>query len=610
MSTAITLSRGCPGREALLDFLLGKLPDARLERIAEHLQGCAACEAELNTLHVIADGDSVGRQVRACLGTSLAADAAALAAVEAQVAALAARTVPERPPAPAHGLPAKTQVGPYRLVEQLGGGGMGIVYRAVQRPIGRMVALKTLRAGIHADPRYIARFRTEGRAVARLHHPNVVQIYAFDEDRGQPYYTMELVEGPTLADRIRRGLAEADAAALVGTVARAVGYAHRNGVLHRDLKPSNILLDPDGIPKVTDFGLAKLLDADAVAHTHADAIVGTPPYMAPEQAAGQPAVVGPHTDVYALGAILYECLTGEPPFRGKTRLHTLELVQRAEVVPPSRRRGPVAADLERICLKCLEKQAADRYPSADALADDLDSFLARRRPVGLPTRRQRAARAVRRVGRAVRSGCRCWPGSAAWPCSPRGFPSPCRARPRLRSRRRSGRAVSAPAAGRRSAAVAPGRTVSRPGGQRTGGGAAADPGRRQLPSVPRRRCSSWPATWPQRLSSPAQVRPPGRRRRRSGCRRRHHAVGEPNRYLFTRAGFSERGRAAGRPVHPAASRCAGGRAPVEAAIAPVGPPVPPAGGGSRPGDVEITVTAETLAARIDGAESRQRWATG
>jgi hypothetical protein len=251
---------------------------------------------------------------------------------------------------------------------------MGIVYRARHVRLKRLVALKKILAGAWADEEDRARFRVEAEAVARLQHPNIVQIFEVGEHRGQPFCALEYVGGGTLADRLAGTLQPArPAASLVRTLALAMDAAHRRGIVHRDLKPANILLAEDGSPKVADFGLAKRLDQET-AQTLTGAVLGTPAYMAPEQAAGQKEV-GPAADVYALGAILYEMLTGRPPFRGVTVLDTLEQVRTREPVPPRRLQAQVPRDLETICLKCLEKQPRRRYASAAELADRLQLFL-------------------------------------------------------------------------------------------------------------------------------------------------------------------------------------------------------------------------------------------
>jgi tetratricopeptide (TPR) repeat protein len=255
---------------------------------------------------------------------------------------------------------------------------MGVVFRASQRGLNRLVAIKMIRGGDQARPDHFARFRTEAEAVARLSHPNIVQIYEIDESGGLPYLSLELLEGGTLSERLAGNPQPGrDAARLLGVLASAVQFAHDAGIVHRDLKPSNVLFTVDGIPRITDFGLAKRLESDS-RQTETGAIMGTPCYMAPEQARGQTRDVGPPADTYALGAILYEMLTGRPPFKGETPIETVRQVVEDDVVPPSRLVPKVARDLETICLHCLHKEPGRRYASAGALAADLDRFLAGR----------------------------------------------------------------------------------------------------------------------------------------------------------------------------------------------------------------------------------------
>ncbi|VTR97887.1 serine threonine protein kinase : Serine/threonine protein kinase OS=Singulisphaera acidiphila (strain ATCC BAA-1392 / DSM 18658 / VKM B-2454 / MOB10) GN=Sinac_0905 PE=3 SV=1: Pkinase [Gemmata massiliana] len=262
----------------------------------------------------------------------------------------------------------------YEVLEELGRGGMGVVFKARQPHADRVVALKVIRGTGTVDSHLHGRLITEARALARLSHPNIVQVFEVGEE-GTPFFSMEYVEGGTLAERIRRdGSLEPGAAAdLVRVLAGAVGAAHDAGILHRDLKPANVLLKADGTPKVADFGLAKWLSGGS-GPTTGGAILGTPSYMAPEQAAGRVSDVGPWTDVYALGAILYETLTGVPPFRADTALATATLVTGTEPVAPRKRRPALPAQLEAICLKCLEKRPGGRYSTARALADDLDRW--------------------------------------------------------------------------------------------------------------------------------------------------------------------------------------------------------------------------------------------
>jgi tetratricopeptide (TPR) repeat protein/tRNA A-37 threonylcarbamoyl transferase component Bud32 len=290
-------------------------------------------------------------------------------------------------PAAARRMPA---VAGYELLGELGRGGMGVVYKARQVRLNRVVALKMILAGDHAGSDASVRFLAEAESVARLHHPHIVQIFAFGDCDGRPYFEMEYVAGGTLSERLDGTPRPArESARLVETLARAIDEAHRLGIVHRDLKPANILLTADGIPKIADFGLAKWLDGQT-GLTRTQLIVGSPSYMAPEQAGPGTVPVGPAADVYSLGAILYELLTGRPPFQAATVLETLEQVRSDRPVAPTRLRPRLPRDLVTICLKCLEKDPARRYASAAELADDLRRFEAgetiRARPVGASER--------------------------------------------------------------------------------------------------------------------------------------------------------------------------------------------------------------------------------
>ncbi len=268
------------------------------------------------------------------------------------------------------------EIADYDILAELGHGGMGVIYQARQHQLNRLVALKMIRAGIQARPEELDRFRLEAEAVARLHHANIVQIYDIGEVGGLPFVALELLEGGSLADRLAGTPHPGrQAAELMVTLARAIHAAHLAGIVHRDLKPSNVLFDRDGIPKIVDFGLAKRLEVKE-GLTQTGQVMGTPSYMAPEQARGQMREVGPAADVYALGAILYEMLTGRPPFKGTTAEETVWQVVHEEPVPPSRLLSRVPRDLETICLKCLAKEPPRRYTSAEALADDLCRYLA------------------------------------------------------------------------------------------------------------------------------------------------------------------------------------------------------------------------------------------
>jgi WD40 repeat protein len=277
----------------------------------------------------------------------------------------------------------------------IGRGGTGVVYKARHLNLNRPVALKMLGTGAHAGPQELARFRHEAETVAGLRHAHIVQVYDVGDLDGCPYFTMEFVEGGSLADHLARTPQPArSAASMLATVATALEAAHRSGLVHRDLKPSNILLTADGVPKVTDFGLAlRFGDPSDLALVGAQA--GTPSYMAPEQALARAASIGPAVDVYALGAVLFEMLTGRPPFAGATAIDTLSQAMFHEPVPPSRLVPGVPRDLETICLKCLQKTAEKRYATAADLAADLGRFIAhepiRARPVGIPERTWRWA---------------------------------------------------------------------------------------------------------------------------------------------------------------------------------------------------------------------------
>jgi serine/threonine protein kinase len=258
---------------------------------------------------------------------------------------------------------------------------MGVVYKALYPQLGRVVALKVILDRAPAGPDQLARFHREAKAVARLQHPNIVQIYDIGEHEGQPYIALEYVGGGSLAEKLRTQPPTPRAAAeLVAKLARAVHHAHEHGVLHRDLKPSNILLTPEGQPKIADFGLAKLQEAPNVDlnATASGVIIGTPRYMAPEQAAGKVKELGPGVDIYCVGAILYELLTGQPPFRGASVFEVVAQLVADQVVPPHTLNPAVGRDLSAICLKCLEKEPQQRYSSAQGLAEDLENWLAGR----------------------------------------------------------------------------------------------------------------------------------------------------------------------------------------------------------------------------------------
>ncbi|MES2789600.1 MAG: protein kinase [Planctomycetota bacterium] len=306
------------------------------------------------------------------------------------------------------------QFGDYELESEIARGGMGVVYRARQRSLNRTVAIKMILAGQLASPESVQRFRLEAEAAARLHHPGIVPIYEIGEFETQHFFSMKLIEGVSLAEcladfRVPTSGTQADRreqevciAELMGSVARALEFAHQRGVLHRDLKPSNILIDEEGMPHLTDFGLAKLTGREASGITLSTAVLGTPGYLAPEQAAGKTELVTTAADVYGLGATLYELLTGHPPFVGSTSLETMWMAIERNPKPPRQINSSVHRDLETIALRCLEKVPEKRYPSAAAVAEELERFV-RREPI--------QARPVSRVEHAWR-WCQRNPGSA------------------------------------------------------------------------------------------------------------------------------------------------------------------------------------------------------
>jgi serine/threonine protein kinase len=300
-----------------------------------------------------------------------------------------------RKPGKRVGMPKK--IGQYQIVTELGRGGMGVVYLARQPSLNRHVALKVLNINLAADPDDAARFKSEAKLAASLQHPNIVQIYEVGEQDGYAFMALEYIEGGTLHDFLSsHELGPRQAAALVEALAGAMQHAHGIGVIHRDLKPANILLSRAaergsklgeekpassdtrppalGIAKITDFGLAKQMN-QSIHLTATGIALGTPSYMAPEQAKDDRKNIGPISDVYSLGAILYECLTGKPPFSGKTPLITMQQVVKSRPSPPTEIRAGVPERLEQICLKCLEKNPKNRYPDAEALADALRRFL-------------------------------------------------------------------------------------------------------------------------------------------------------------------------------------------------------------------------------------------
>jgi WD40 repeat protein/tRNA A-37 threonylcarbamoyl transferase component Bud32 len=288
---------------------------------------------------------------------------------------------------------APKRLGSYELLERIAQGGMGVVYKARHAGLDRVVALKMIRSGVLATPRDVERFQREARSAAKLRHPNIVTIHDIGEQEGQHYYTMDYVPGENLCERARtKPFSPRQAAEITAGVAAAIDYAHQSGVLHRDIKPANVILTPEQQPRVLDFGLALIL-ADDSTLTQTGTPVGSPPYMPPEQAAGQTGRIDARSDVYGLGALLYDLLTGHPPFRAASTMETLRLVIENEVVPPRRLNPALPSDLETICLKCLEKDPNRRYQTAQELGEELGRFI-RDEPI--------LAHPISRVGQAWR----------------------------------------------------------------------------------------------------------------------------------------------------------------------------------------------------------------
>src|SRR4029077_20073610 len=265
--------------------------------------------------------------------------------------------------------------GDYELLEEIGRGGQGVVYRARQKSLNRTVALKVIGLGQWATQAHLKRFRREAEAAANLDHPCIVPIYEVGEREGSCYFSMKFIDGGQLDEVAQRTpISIRNAAELIAKLARTVHYAHEHGILHRDIKPGNILLDAKGEPHLTDFGLARLLETKSTV-THTMDVLGTPSYMAPEQASGHNEQLASATDVYGLGAVFYELLTGHPPFAGGTTYETVKLLLDTEVRPPRLLNPKIDRDLSTICLKCLEKDPKRRYSSALALAEDLEHWL-------------------------------------------------------------------------------------------------------------------------------------------------------------------------------------------------------------------------------------------
>ena len=430
-----TLMTLCPSDEKLTGLLADALSTAERDALARHVEGCASCQEQLARLTGTPDSETWrraehpprGSRAEEAMMRRLKRRPSWLAPTDPMQAARPAGHSPHavirRPAAVGCERPA---VPGYEILGELGRGGMGVVYQARQLGLHRTVALKMVLTGIHTGPKDLARFRAEAAVIARLQHPNIVQIYDVGEAAGRPYFVLEFVAGGSLAQHLQGTPQPArPAAQLVETLARAVHAAHANGVIHRDLKPANILLEGSGVrgqsaggtssltpdpspltlsfltPKITDFGVAKCAGGDGEAPdlrgpTVTGELLGTPNYMAPEQAMVPRQPVGPAADVYALGAILYELLTGRPPFTGETPLATVLQVLHNEPVSVTSLQPNVPRDLETICLKCLRKEPRQRYGSALELAEDLQRFL-RDEPI-----QARPVRAVEKLWRWVR----------------------------------------------------------------------------------------------------------------------------------------------------------------------------------------------------------------
>jgi tetratricopeptide (TPR) repeat protein len=385
----------CAREDDLRALLLGELPDELAAALTAHLEECPRCEAVAQGLDAMTD--PALRALRRALGRP------------ASTSPVDATPLPDSATAPASpqaGAPEADllpgAVAGYTILGRLGCGGMGVVYKAQHLRLSRFVALKMILGGEYHDPAARVRFLIEAEAVAQLDHPHVVGLYEFGTHEGLPFFALEYLGGGTLAGKLRRDgrFAPRAAAELVVKLADGIAAAHAKGIVHRDLKPANVLLTEDGEPKVADFGLAKVGRSDITA---TGVVLGTPSYMSPEQAGGRGREVGTPTDVYALGAILYELLTRRPPFLGDTPMATVQQVLACEVVRPRAVERTVPHDLETVCLKCLEKDANKRYGTAEALASDLRAFLDGRpiaaRPVGAAERAWKWAR--RRPGRAI-----------------------------------------------------------------------------------------------------------------------------------------------------------------------------------------------------------------
>ena len=343
--------------------------DEILSRLLSELSDRAASGEQVDILEVAKSHPDLAAELKELWGAVMIADAVGKDASDATIGSSPGPDITSA-------LELPCRIGDYELQEELGRGGMGVVYKALHVSLNRIVALKMLLRGRFASADDQARFRAEAEAIAQLDHPNIVPVYEVGQLEGHVYFSMKYVKGRTLQQVLSDGPLEPnEAARILALIARAVDFAHRRGVLHRDLKPSNVLIDDEGQPHVNDFGLAKQLSASE-SLTRSGAVLGTPAYMSPEQAAGHRGQVGPASDVYALGAILYHAITGEPPFKGSSAVDVVLRV-REEEAPLARTVNPNAnRDLEMVVTRCLQKPVDLRYQSAAALGEDLEAWLA------------------------------------------------------------------------------------------------------------------------------------------------------------------------------------------------------------------------------------------